>query len=233
MATVRPLPGSPQYGDRKQLPWRNKPGCFRETNWPSMFAGSSVKLAGRRKNVGDSSSSTASRRKSTTGAGGRKNSTRPGNCSRNTPWRKLQSGSSEAQKLFATPSKEDNSESARFVVIAFPWNLWPRYCMCVAAKSFAGSSEVGSRLRSHRARCQEIMMSSVRESLHLHPGLTRHSRVVVHFKHPEDGQNAETRFGISRFGEIQVCPQKSNLAWERRGRLAMRWHLADARIESF
>ena len=29
-------PDPPQYGDRKQLPWRNKPGCFRETNLPSI-----------------------------------------------------------------------------------------------------------------------------------------------------------------------------------------------------
>ena len=72
-------------------------------------------------------------------------------------------------------------------------------------------------LLSHRARRQEIAMSFVCESLYLHPGLTRHSRVVVHFKHPEDGQNAEARFRIPGFREIKICPEKSYLAWERSG----------------
>ena len=122
-------------GDRKQSLWRNKPGCFRETNLPSSFAGSSGRLAGRRRNAGDSSSSTASRRKSTTGAGGEEELDEARELLTKYSVEEVAKRLSEAQKLFGTPSKEDNSESAKFAVIASPWNLWPRYCMCVAVKS--------------------------------------------------------------------------------------------------
>ena len=59
-------------------------------------------------------------------------------------------------------------------------------------------------LFSHRARSQQVVMLSVRECLYLRPGLARHSRVVVHFEHPKNGQDAKTCFRILRFREIQI-----------------------------
>jgi hypothetical protein len=69
-------------------------------------------------------------------------------------------------------------------------------------------------LFSHRARDQQVVMLSVRECRYLRPSLARHSRVVVHFEHPKNGQDAKTRFRILRFREIQILSKHGNLAWD-------------------
>ena len=74
-------------------------------------------------------------------------------------------------------------------------------------------------LFSHRARSQQVVMLSVRECLYLRPGLARHSRVVIHFEHPKNGQDAKTCFRILRFREIQILSKQSNLAWDQKWRI--------------
>ena len=99
------------------------------------------------------------------------------------------------------------------------------------AVAMSPSRNAGDALFAHRARSQQVVMLSVRECLYLRPGLARHSRVVVHFEHPKNGQDAKTCFRILRFREIQILSKQAIWLWDRSGGFAVRRHLADTRVE--
>ena len=51
------------------------------------------------------------------------------------------------------------------------------------------------------------------QELHLRPGLACHSRVVIHFLHPKDAENAKPCLRILRRRRLQIMPKPRNLRW--------------------
>src|ERR1035438_3666187 len=80
---------------------------------------------------------------------------------------------------------------------------------------------------------KQVMVLAERQSFHLFPGLPRHSRVVVHFEHPEDCQNANPCLRLMRFRQCKVTCQQRDLGRDASRGFAVCRHFADTRVKRF